>query len=53
MRKRGVEIAKGYGKVRDVTFRIGHMGYITNEDIEVLFNTLREVLAALGYKASR
>jgi len=53
MRKRGVEIAKGYGKVRDETFRIGHMGYITSEDIEVLFNTLRVVLATLGYKVSR
>ena len=53
MRKRGVEIAKGYGKVRDVTFRIGHMGYITDEDIEVLFTTLREVLENLGYKVSK
>ncbi len=53
MRKRGVEIAKGYGKVRDATFRIGHMGYITDEDIEVLFNTLREVLEYLGYKPSK
>ena len=53
MRKRGVEIAKGYGKVRDTTFRIGHMGYITDEDIEVLFNTLREVLEALGYKVPK
>ncbi len=53
MRKRGVEIAKGYGKVRDMTFRIGHMGYITDEDIEVLFTTLRDVLEALGYKVSK
>jgi aspartate aminotransferase-like enzyme len=50
MRKRGIEIARGYGKVKDVTFRIGHMGYITDEDIELLFNTLREVLVSIGYK---
>lgn len=50
MRKRGIEIARGYGKVKDITFRIGHMGYITDEDIELLFNTLREVLVNIGYK---
>ncbi|WP_440059906.1 pyridoxal-phosphate-dependent aminotransferase family protein [Thermogladius sp. 4427co] len=49
LRKRGIEIAKGYGKVRDITFRIGHMGYITREDIEELFRNLREVLESLGY----
>lgn len=50
MRKRGIEIAKGYGRVKDVTFRIGHMGYITDRDIEELFKTLREVLVSLGCK---
>ncbi|MEM1701846.1 MAG: alanine--glyoxylate aminotransferase family protein [Desulfurococcaceae archaeon] len=50
MRKRGIEIAKGYGALRDSTFRIGHMGYLTNEDIEALFNALRDVLTSLGYK---
>ncbi|AFK50526.1 aminotransferase, class V [Thermogladius calderae 1633] len=49
LRKRGIEIAKGYGKVRDITFRIGHMGYITQEDIEELFRNLKEVLASLGF----
>jgi len=49
LRKRGIEIAKGYGKVRDVTFRIGHMGYITKEDIDELFKNLREVLTQLDY----
>ncbi|MGC9012210.1 pyridoxal-phosphate-dependent aminotransferase family protein [Thermogladius sp.] len=49
LRKRGIEIAKGYGKVRDITFRIGHMGYITQEDIEELFKNLKEVLASLGF----
>lgn len=50
MRKRGIEIARGYGAVKDVTFRIGHMGYITDEDINALFKTLREVLISVGYR---
>ncbi|MEM1803656.1 MAG: alanine--glyoxylate aminotransferase family protein [Desulfurococcaceae archaeon] len=50
MKKRGIEIARGYGKVRDITFRIGHMGYITDEDIDLLFSNLREVLISLGHK---
>lgn len=51
MRKRGIEIAKGYGKVKDVTFRIGHMGYITDEDIKLLFDTLAEVIIKVAGKA--
>lgn len=51
MRKRGIEIAKGYGKVKDITFRIGHMGYITDEDIKLLFDTLAEVIAKVTGKA--
>lgn len=47
MRRRGFEIAKGYGEVRNVTFRIGHMGYVTDEDISELFANLREVLEEL------
>ncbi|MEM4369294.1 MAG: alanine--glyoxylate aminotransferase family protein [Desulfurococcaceae archaeon] len=50
MKKRGIEIARGYGKVRDITFRIGHMGYITDEDIDLLCSNLREVLISLGHK---
>ncbi|MEM1868332.1 MAG: alanine--glyoxylate aminotransferase family protein, partial [Thermosphaera sp.] len=51
LRKRGIEIAKGYGKVKDDTFRIGHMGYITDEDIVLLFSTLREVLSTIKSKS--
>ncbi len=47
MRNRGFEIAKGYGPVKEYTFRIGHMGYITDEDIEELFINLREVIEEL------
>lgn len=50
MRKRGFEIAKGYGKVKDDTFRIGHMGYITDKDIDELLMNLKEVVAKLSGK---
>ncbi len=50
MRERGFEIAKGYGPVKEYTFRIGHMGYITDEDIDELFKNLREVIKELKKK---
>ncbi len=50
MRKRGFEIAKGYGPVKEYTFRIGHMGYITDKDIDELFKTLEEVIEYLKSK---
>ncbi len=51
MRRRGFEIAKGYGPVKEYTFRIGHMGYITDEDIAELFENLRIVLEELKNKS--
>lgn len=50
MRSRGFEIARGYGAVKDTTFRIGHMGYITDEDINELFINLKEVVDSLVRK---
>ncbi len=47
MRERGFELAKGYGELKNRSFRIGHMGYITDRDIEEMFNSLREVLHEL------
>jgi len=44
MRKRGYELAAGYGPFKKTTFRIGHMGYITKEDIEGMLNNLAIVL---------
>ncbi len=44
MREKGFELAKGYGELKDKTFRIGHMGYITDEDIEEMLGALRQVL---------
>jgi len=44
MRERGFELAKGYGEIKDRTFRIGNMGYIRLEDIDGMFQALGEIL---------
>jgi aspartate aminotransferase-like enzyme len=44
MRQRGFELAKGYGSLKDSTFRIGNMGYITFEDIREMLQALSEVV---------
>ena len=52
MRERGFEIAKGYGEgIKEKTFRIGHMGYMTFEDIEEMLQNLKEVIEELKKKA--
>jgi aspartate aminotransferase-like enzyme len=48
MREKGFELAKGYGSVKDVTFRIGNMGYIGFEDIELMLSALGEALIDLA-----
>jgi len=48
MRKEGFELAKGYGAVQNLTFRIGNMGYIKPEDIDMMLTALKKVLADLG-----
>jgi len=45
MRGRGFELAKGYGELRERTFRIGNMGYIRLEDIDEMFRTLATTLS--------
>ncbi len=40
----GYTIAPGYGKLKDQTFRIGHMGDHTVEELESLLEVLAEVL---------
>ncbi|MFH1820836.1 MAG: alanine--glyoxylate aminotransferase family protein [Methanobacteriota archaeon] len=44
MRGHGFELAKGYGTLKEKTFRIGNMGYIRPEDIEEMLEALGEVL---------
>ena len=44
MRERGFELAKGYGELKERTFRIGNMGYIRLEDVDEMLWTLGEIL---------
>lgn len=48
MREKGFELAKGYGIVKNTTFRIGNMGYIEFEEIESMLEALGEVSAGVG-----
>ncbi len=45
VRERGWLIGGGYGKLKESTFRIGHMGDKTVEDVEGLLEVLTEVFA--------
>ena len=40
----GLEIANGYGKMKDVTFRISHMGDYTMEDMKLVTSSMEKVL---------
>jgi len=44
--KRDMRIAGGYGKIKEHTFRIGHMGELTNADLDALFAAMEEFLAS-------
>jgi aspartate aminotransferase-like enzyme len=44
MEARGYTIAPGYGKAKDSTFRIGHMGDHTVDELDALLRELNEVL---------
>ena len=50
MRGEGFELAKGYGTVQNLTFRIGNMGYIEFADIDSMLEALGKVLIDLGWK---
>ncbi len=45
LKERGFTIASGYGKLKDTTFRIGHMGDLTLEEIDELLKNIDEILA--------
>lgn len=45
VKSRGYVIATGYGKMKDTSFRIGHMGDHTLEELEELLGVLQHVLA--------
>lgn len=44
LREKGYEISPGYGKVKDSTFRIGHMGDLTTSHIKELIHVMDDVL---------
>ena len=44
LRMRGFVVGEGYGKLRDSTFRIGHMGDHTPEELGSLLEVLTDVL---------
>ncbi len=41
---RGYTISNGYGKLKEKTFRIGHMGDLTPQELQDLLDTLNELL---------
>jgi predicted phosphoserine aminotransferase len=43
-KQRGFHVATGYGKLKDETFRIGHMGDHTLEELDALLDALEDVL---------
>jgi len=44
LKQRGMRIANGYGQLKNITFRIAHMGEIQLDDLEQLFEALEEYL---------
>ena len=52
LKKRGMRLANGYGPLKNITFRIAHMGEIQMEDLEELFTAMEEYLKwGRGYPA--
>jgi aspartate aminotransferase-like enzyme len=43
MRKKGFELAQGYGTLKKKTFRIGNMGYIKSEYIDEMLESLSQI----------
>jgi aspartate aminotransferase-like enzyme len=44
MRERGYSIGSGYGAWKEDSFRIGHMGDITVEDLNAMLDVMNEVM---------
>lgn len=42
--KRGFQISNGYGKLKEETFRIAHMGDLTLDEIQELLTNIEEIL---------
>ncbi|TAK32820.1 MAG: alanine--glyoxylate aminotransferase family protein [Chloroflexota bacterium] len=48
--KYGVVLSAGQGKIADSIFRVGHLGYVGESDIDAVYEALRESLSELGCK---
>ncbi len=48
MKERGYVIGAGYGKLKDTTIRIGHMGDHTMQELDTLLDVLGAVCGGLG-----
>ena len=44
----GLTLSDGYGKIKDSTFRIAHMGDLTPADMEELFNAVGTFIEKQG-----
>ena len=42
----GIQIAGGLGKVKDMMFRIGHVGHVTDEEVDYFIQSFERCLAA-------
>lgn len=48
--ERGYAIAPGYGKLKDSSFRIGHMGDHTLDELDALLENLTSIMLAMGQR---
>ena len=49
--EKNVVLAGGQGKLSSSIFRIGHLGHVTEDDIEEVIEALRELLPQVGFSA--
>lgn len=47
LRNRGYQVSAGYGRLKEETFRIGHMGDLTTGDVEEFLDVLDEIVEDL------
>ena len=50
--EKNVVLAGGQGKLSSSIFRIGHLGHVTEDDIEEVISALRELLPEVGFSAN-
>ena len=47
----GVVLAGGQGKLTGYCFRVGHLGWVTKDDITEVLEALERVLPKVGFKS--